>query len=277
MKMFKTLVGLLVVLGLGVSGCLQQTGSFQFSGPVDAPMSLTRETMSRIRLTEYDIARYPSVEHALWAEGARVGMRKVFNEFLQLEPVFRPSELSGACPGGGAQTRRGVLASEPDPVTGDYIQKFQVAARFTPARECSGRILALEKDRFLAGSGDRFTAVLYGDLPGENGGYFLVARQLEESENRIMQVVGSGRVVRTLGASGQGVSLPESVPGTLCQAELWETNREVEQGDAIFFLSTSMTGVRSPGPTVRASDGEYPEVVVEPRQEPVYNEPTEDK
>lgn len=275
--MFRSLVGLLVVLCLGVSGCMERAATFHFSEPVRTPLSLTRDTVSRIRLTEYDVARYDTVEQAMWAEGTRSGMRAVFNDFLQLEPVFRPVDSPGRCVGAGEPVRQGPLMAQADPVTHDYVQKFRVSARFSPTRSCSGRILALEEDRFLAGSGDRFTAVMYGGVSEDHAGYFLVARQVQEEGGRLLQVVGSGRIVRSLGPAGFGTGSDGQEPGTLCQAELWETNREVEQGDLLFILDTSVKALPRSGPTVQPSETGYPEVVVEPRQEPVFDEPAEDK
>ena len=148
-----------------------------------------------------------------------------------------------------------------------------------PQQECSGQVLSLEEDRFLAGTGDRFTAVVYGTLPVEGDGYFLVAEEVQETGNGMLQVIGSGRIVRSLGPAGQGFTSPEEPGGTLCQGELWETNREVEQGDRLFLLSTSIEALSEQGTMVQLpeSPGEYPEVVVEPVMETEFTEPAESK
>ena len=273
------LMGFLVVLLLGVSGCVERGGSFQFSGPVDPPLTLSRESVTKIRLTEYDIAGYSSVDQAMWTEGIRAGMRDVFNEYLQLEPVFRFTEGSGGCADTGGVQRIGTVTFTPDPVTGDYVQRFRAAARFAPGKECAGRILSLEEDRFLAGTGDRFTAVVYGSLPAEGDGYFLVAENLEEVGAGVLQVIGSGRIIRSLGPAGYGSGSKVEPAGTLCQGELWETAREVEQGDHIFLLSTSVEALpefatEEQGPEPAKN---HQEVVVEPTMEPVYQEPGESK
>ncbi len=205
------------------------------------------------------------IKERMWKKARDKGMEKVLRSFVQERYLFqggmddsmRASDIH-------FMRRSGSLDPEKAPVTGDLIQDFRIEARLVPDWKLIGKIVKLEKDRYVAGQEDRCLAVSIDYCPSSPPAYFLVAQPKQEMGKNLLEVIGSGKLSQSLKHTTK-VQVDKKFKGSIVQIELLETSEEVMKGDVIVWLQARMSALpREVAPSEPTQTRDEEEVVVQP-------------
>mgnify|MGYP003584982328 CR=1 FL=1 len=246
------------------------------SAPSGIESTVVEEEASvELRLSKSDLLRYTDVDEGIWKEARTAGLIKVSNKILNKDLLIIPSAGVPSLGGGfGEYTESGVLTTESDPETGDFIQSFMVSAKFSGDLALGGQILTLEEDRFIAGSSDIAYAMLYQAVPDTLPGHVVIAEPAKELGSSFLRVIGMAEIKQVKQGT---VALPKEqggATGTLCTLEVLVSNREIEAGDRVFLMNVDVAALE-PGAVL--DEGEPETVVVLPPSSDKVQEPSEKK
>jgi hypothetical protein len=263
MKSLVTCMCFLITL----SACLAEKNPESLFAASDNPVVLVKEATVDVFLSRAEIeAAGGDVEKAMWDKATAKGMKAIMNQFMVEEPLVNPVRSNYPEP---AQmsffSRQGRIIDAPDEVTGDYQQSFRFTANFTPDWKVAGQVVRLEHDRYAVSMLDRMSVVLFDYYPLELPCYFLAAQRTPEGDGNLLRIVGSGKLVQALGTKAMATVEGTSVQGTLCQAELTETNNEIYEKDMIFLLPVKARALEPAAISADKIGQEPDEVIVEPK------------
>ena len=254
------LVSVCLVFAGGCAGTQEQSA---FS-PKEAPTTLSKQVQVQVMANPEEVPVGKTPSEVLWEKAETEGMRQAINSWLRQRLLINVGQAASK------QSRflvhEGQFSPEKDEITNVYTQRFQISVDFTASTAVSGKITSFLDGRAMGGENSHCTIELADQTPDENGAYFLVTRPEEVQSERLMRIIGSGKIYNTINSAAQGL--------------LTETNREIDVGDAVFLISGMIKPVtKEPEETPEATESEsVDEVTVEPAMEPEpVEEPAEPK
>lgn len=261
----KGLLSVMIMLAI-LPACLGDKNPETLYAASAKPLVIVKETLVDVKLTDAEVRLAGGdFSKAMWEKATFQGMKAIMNKFMYLEPIVAPIRTTYPEPDEMSFfERRGKVVKVENPVTGDYEQSFRLTATFTPEWKVSGQVTRLENDRYALSMLDRMSVTLFDYFPRELPAFFLLAQRTPEGDGRLMRVVGSGRILQSLGTTVVVDVEGSSVQGTLAQAELTETNQEIYKGDIIFLIPVIAEALL-PAEIAETGDSGLPEVVVEPK------------
>ena len=131
-----------------------------------------------------------------------------------------------------------------DSLSNTYNQTFNIKLQFIPTYQVMGDIIYIEGDKALAGSYYFLTIKLLNLLPNSKGAYFIIGRSITYKKKTFFELIGGGKIYRTVNSFSQGIILI--------------SNHEITRLDKIFLVKTEIT------PVVSKEKKNVKEIVVEP-------------
>ncbi|MDD4649973.1 MAG: hypothetical protein PHO79_08195, partial [Desulfoplanes sp.] len=194
---------------------------------------------------------------------------------IQLSPLVRGiDEQSLAQPFPDLLTRTGKVVQKQDPQTGNYHQDATITATFVPTKQLAGKIIRLHDNRYIGSTHDRVILQMYSSCTITPPAFFLIAKKIADNNLAFLKISGWGNIMQPMQDNNP---LHPLHGGSLCQAELRETSREIEQGDIIFLLQVAATAVAPQKSIITPTAPTSSEVLVEPAWEPEADLPKESK
>ena len=240
------------------------------------PEPIEQSTRITTTLSPEQVAKSPVFAEAVWTAAIDQGMADIGNAYIQLAPLVRGIDSqSTELPFPELLTRSGNVGKNKNPQTGTYHQDATVTATFIPKKQLAGEIIRLHDNRYLGSTHDRVILRMYAPRTITPPAFFLIAQKISDNNLAFFKISGWGKIVQSMQAAP-----PDSQHGTwgsLCQAELMETSREIEQGDIVFLLQVNATATSPQTSTITPTATSSSEVMVEPTWEPEPELPKESK
>lgn len=257
------------------AACAKEVQLVESTGASD-PVVRSGKAVVEVQLTESELSLSPDRDTAVWEKARQLGLRTVFNKMLQKDTLFVPVDgmvAMDALDSGYSQA--GMLTQTGDAETGDFIQGFEVSARFIGDLSVGGEIVTLEESAFVAGATDTTYAMLYNNVPPSLPAYVAIAEPVKEIGNGFYRLIGMGEVVETMENTARLPQERGGLVGRLCTVEIMVSNREVEAGDMVFLMPVHVAAL---DPTLPLpTESELDTVVVEPPHKDVVHAPKEQK
>ena len=131
-----------------------------------------------------------------------------------------------------------------DSLSNVYDQTFNIKIQFIPTPQVMGDIIYIEGDKALAASYYFLTIKLHNLVPSSKGAYFIVGRPITYKKRTFFELIGGGKIYRTVNSISQGIVLI--------------SDHEISRSDKIFLVKTEIT------PVISKEKKNIEEVVVEP-------------
>ncbi|WP_045210684.1 hypothetical protein [Desulfonatronovibrio magnus] len=167
----------------------------------------------------------------------RLTSRKVLN----LQPLVQGSQDGYTGRARQFLSLQGEIKPEIAPLTNDMTQEFTCSLVAFPDYSLAGEIIGLEEERTIVGRKDRVVVRLFEDYPSTLPAFFLVGRGIREHGRDLVSIFGSGEIVQIVDAPGRSQGAGK---GALAQAEIMETNHEVNYNDLIFLAMLRVQAVQ---------------------------------
>ncbi|MFO8032154.1 MAG: hypothetical protein R6U22_06390 [Desulfohalobiaceae bacterium] len=237
-----------------------QTPKEQDSSPFKEGSLREYQHSAQIRVSIYpeELDAGASPEELLWAKAEHSGMTEIMNHWLSQRLLLQPVKARAYPEDAVFLERKGELSTSQDEQTGIYTQEFVLESRFAPVEQVAGVIVNLEDQHAIGGQFQHLNIDLKDAVPEGENAYFLVAKKSEHSGPGRYQLLAGGRIQHVLQNTAQGV--------------LMETKQEVNPGDLVFLLESSVQPVAAQAEEQEGTGlPDREEVLVEPKtldQEP---------
>jgi hypothetical protein len=257
-----------------ITACTPKPVTQTHFSPGIVPEPIIKSTRITVTLPPGKNAPDSSLAEAFWAAAIDQGMADIGNAYIQLTPLVRGiDEQSLAQPFSDLLTRTGKVVQKQDQQTGNYHQDATITATFVPTKQLAGKILRLHDNRYIGSTHDRVILQMYSPRTITPPAFFLIAKKIDDNNLAFLKISGWGNIVQSM----QDNPLHPLHGGSLCQAELRETSREIEQGDIIFLLQVAALAVAPQKSIITPTAPTYSEVLVEPAWGPEADLPKESK
>ena len=250
-----------------------------FFSPDIEPMRMQQKVSLKIIISERETGQSKDLESVFWEKATAKGVKELARKFLQKHILIKGS--MGKVPSHEKIyffQKTGKIAPLKLPVTNDLMQKFEFEFTLIPDWKLAGQIKTIEDDRYIAGTHDRVTLLLFDYYPLTTPAFFVVGRQVAEdrttmSHNALVRIVGFGKLTQALGPAARA-NIDDKSSGTLAHGIILEAEQEILRGDLIFLVMLKAEA----RPEIQTSPGQIPdvnEVVVEPEfvdEKPLHRE-----
>lgn len=268
---------LIVALGivLSLSACSKKTALIPDTSSHE-PVVAEASDIVELRLSPEELESYTDKDAEIWKKACSAGLVKAFNKMVNRDIIMIPAD--GLMPLGaaaGKYVQHGAMTEIVDEETGDMVQKFSVAARFVADMDLSGRIVALEEGRYIAGMHDVAYAMLHLALPPQMPAYAVIAEPVGEVSSHVFRLIGLAEIKQVTPYMAVASEGKNKRTGMLCTLEIMASNREIEADDLIFLLDVDVMALDAAKAQAIAAEPET--VVIKPLSKDKVREPKEQK
>ncbi|MBT8762351.1 hypothetical protein KFV02_00190 [Desulfohalobiaceae bacterium Ax17] len=244
--------------------CIQVKPVGNFFDPNLGSNPIIEKVNFEVTLTEQEIATYEDVKTAFWDKATHKGIELLMRKLIQKHILVKGS-IGQVPPPEDIHffQKIGQVSPSKLPVTNDLVQNFSFELSFIPDWKLGGQIKKIEEDRYIAGSSDRVLVVLFDYYPLKTPAYFLIGKRVEEENNHLVSIIGTGKLIQALGPVARA-KIDDKHSGTLAQGKILETTQEVLPGDLIFLVTVKAWAKPEPQ-TKKQIKSDTNEVVVEPK------------